>query len=100
MINQKQIWNKIAPEWYLFKQIPAKHTLEFLRKQQGQVLDLGSGAARHLVKIKNGKMYEVDFSLVSFYICLTSILLIMKILMRLTTVSRYSRLIVSKFQFT
>src|SRR3989339_1343370 len=62
MENQKEIWDKIAPEWNKFKIIPAKHTIEFLKKTSGKVLDLGSGSGRHLVKIKKGKMYLVDFS--------------------------------------
>jgi len=62
MESQKKVWDKIAKEWYKFKTIPAKHTLEFLRNKTGNVLDLGSGAGRHLVKIENGKMYLVDFS--------------------------------------
>lgn len=60
--NQQSIWNKIAPEWDEYKKIPAEHTINFLKKTSGKVLDLGSGSGRHLVKIKNGKMYLVDFS--------------------------------------
>ena len=61
-MNQKKVWDNIAPEWAEFKTKPTKHTIEFLKKQTGNVLDLGSGAGRHLQKIKNGKMYLVDFS--------------------------------------
>ena len=61
-MSQQNIWNKIAPEWNKFKVIPAKHTIEFLKKASGNVLDLGSGSGRHLVKIKDGKMYLIDFS--------------------------------------
>ena len=60
--TQKEIWNKIASEWHEYKTIPAKHTINFLKKTSGKVLDLGSGSGRHLVKIKSGKMYLVDFS--------------------------------------
>lgn len=59
--NQKQLWNSIAPEWHEFKK-PASVVLKFLNKQSGKVLDLGSGSGRNLSKIKNGKMYLVDFS--------------------------------------
>jgi len=62
METQEQVWNKIAPEWHEYKQIPAEHTINFLKKQKGNVLDLGSGSGRHLAKIKTGKMYLVDFS--------------------------------------
>lgn len=60
--SQKSVWNNIAPEWYKFKTLPAEHTLEFLKNKTGKILDLGSGAGRHLKKIKNGKMYLLDFS--------------------------------------
>jgi len=61
-MNQKKVWDNIAPEWAEFKTRPTEHTIEFLKNQTGKVLDLGSGAGRHLQKIKNGKMYLVDFS--------------------------------------
>jgi len=61
--NQKEIWNKIAPEWNEFKiEKKAIHTLNFLKKQKGKILDLGSGSGRYLQKIPKGKMYLVDFS--------------------------------------
>lgn len=61
-MTQKKIWNEIAPEWYKFKTEPAEHVFDFLKRKKGRILDLGSGAGRHLRKIKNGKMYLVDFS--------------------------------------
>lgn len=60
--NQKQVWDNIAEEWDEFKQIPSEFSKDFLSKCTGKVLDLGSGSGRHLTKIKNGKMYLVDFS--------------------------------------
>ncbi len=62
MTSQQSIWNKIASEWDEYKKIPAEHTIEFLKKTFGKVLDLGSGSGRHLYPIKKGKMYLVDFS--------------------------------------
>lgn len=62
MKTQKQIWNDIAPEWHEFKKKPSIFTTEFLQKQKGKILDLGSGSGRHLMKLKNAKMYLVDFS--------------------------------------
>lgn len=61
-MEQQSIWNLIAPEWHEYKKIPAEHIIEFLKKASGKVLDLGSGSGRHLYKIKDGKMYLVDFS--------------------------------------
>ena len=61
-MNQKQVWDNIAQEWYEFKTKPALHVQEFLKNKTGKVLDLGSGAGRHLQKIENGQMYLVDFS--------------------------------------
>jgi len=61
-MNQKQVWNNIAEEWCEFKKLPAESTIKFLKKQKGNVLDFGSGSGRHLMKIKNGKMYLLDFS--------------------------------------
>lgn len=61
-ISQEKVWDNIAQEWYEFKTKPAEHTLEFLKGKTGKVLDLGSGAGRHLVKLKKGQMYLVDFS--------------------------------------
>jgi len=61
--DQKQIWNNIAPEWEEFKcEKPSENVVNFLKKQKGNVLDLGSGSGRHLKKIKSGKMFLVDFS--------------------------------------
>jgi ubiquinone/menaquinone biosynthesis C-methylase UbiE len=60
--SQKEVWNKIAKEWHEFKEIPSEFSKEFLSKCTGNVLDLGSGSGRHLTKIKDGKMYLVDFS--------------------------------------
>jgi ubiquinone/menaquinone biosynthesis C-methylase UbiE len=61
-MEQQKIWDNIAPEWFKFKKEPAWHVQEFLKDKTGRVLDLGSGSGRHLQKIKNGKMYLVDFS--------------------------------------
>lgn len=60
--SQVQVWNAIAPEWHQYKEIPSQLSKEFLSKQNGKVLDLGSGSGRHLTKINKGKMYLLDFS--------------------------------------
>ena len=61
-MNQQKVWNNIAQEWYDFRTKSLEHTLEFLKGKTGNILDLGSGAGRNLINIKNGKMYLVDFS--------------------------------------
>ena len=61
-MDQQKVWDNIAPEWHEFKKLPARQTVDFLKKQSGNILDLGSGSGRHLQKIKKGKMYLVDFS--------------------------------------
>ncbi len=61
-MNQRQVWNNIAEEWYEFKINPSEKVLDFLNKKKGKILDLGCGAGRHLKEIKDGKMYLVDFS--------------------------------------
>ena len=61
-MTQKQVWNNIAEEWYEFKINPSEKVLDFLKGKGGKILDLGCGAGRHLKKIKDGKMYLVDFS--------------------------------------
>jgi ubiquinone/menaquinone biosynthesis C-methylase UbiE len=62
MAAQKQVWNNIAEEWYEFKINPSEKVLNFLKGKKGKILDLGAGAGRHLIKVKDGKMYLVDFS--------------------------------------
>ena len=62
-MNQKQVWNNIAEEWYEFKNEPSEFIIDFLKKQKGNVLDLGGGAGRFLINIKGGKMYLTDFSI-------------------------------------
>lgn len=60
--SQKQVWDRIASDWREYKEKPIREVVEFLKTKTGKVLDLGSGAGRHLIKIKSGQMYLVDFS--------------------------------------
>lgn len=61
-MNQCEVWDNIAEEWSEFKIHPAHHVEEFLKGKKGNILDLGSGSGRHLMKIPKTKMYLVDFS--------------------------------------
>ncbi len=60
-MNQKQVWDNIAPEWYEFKNRPSQKTLDFITKQKGKLLNLGCGAGRNFIKT-NAEVYAVDFS--------------------------------------
>lgn len=61
MENQEKVWDNIAPEWHEYKKIPSISSAEFIKKQSGNLLDLGSGSGRHLQKIE-GKYYLQDIS--------------------------------------
>ena len=60
-MNQKQVWDNIAQEWYEFKTRPSEKTLDFIAKQKGKLLNLGCGTGRNFVKT-NAEVYAVDFS--------------------------------------
>jgi len=60
-LSQQKVWSNLAQEWYKFKDKPSHNVINFLKNKSGKILDLGSGAGRHLVKTK-GKLYLVDFS--------------------------------------
>jgi SAM-dependent methyltransferase len=62
MNNQKEIWNNIAQEWSIFREKPINEVIQFLKTKKGKILDIGCGTGRNLTKIKEGKMYLVDFS--------------------------------------
>jgi ubiquinone/menaquinone biosynthesis C-methylase UbiE len=61
MTTQKSVWDAIAPEWFKFKDIPSQENKNFVQKQKGKLLDLGSGAGRNFVKTK-ADIYALDFS--------------------------------------
>jgi ubiquinone/menaquinone biosynthesis C-methylase UbiE len=60
--NQEKLWDVIAPEWQEYKKVPSGRSQSFLEKCVGNVLDLGGGSGRHMVPIKDGKYYLLDFS--------------------------------------
>jgi len=65
MESQKEVWNKIAPEWYEFKTVPSDAATEFINESNGKILDFGGGSGRNILKIKKSKnqeIYLLDFS--------------------------------------
>jgi len=60
-MNQKQVWNKIAPSWNNFRNKPLKE-LELLNWKKGKILDLGCGNCRNLIPFKSLDCYGIDFS--------------------------------------
>lgn len=61
-MNPKNLWDSIAPEWNKFRTKKDELVEAFLKKQTGKILDLGCGSGRYLMRLKNSKMYLVDFS--------------------------------------
>ena len=60
-MNQKQVWDKIAPEWNKFRDKSDEKTINFVKNQKGKLLDLGCGTGRHFTKTKT-EIYAIDFS--------------------------------------
>ncbi|MBI4158771.1 class I SAM-dependent methyltransferase [Candidatus Woesearchaeota archaeon] len=60
-MNQKEVWNKIAPSWNNFRNKPLKE-LKGLNWKRGKILDLGCGNCRNLLPFKNLDCYGIDFS--------------------------------------
>lgn len=61
MMNQKDVWGKIAEPWQQCRQEPLKEVEEFLKNKNGKILDVGCGSGRHFVKT-DGTFYGIDFS--------------------------------------
>ena len=59
--SQEKLWDAIAPEWQEYKKIPSGMSIKFLEKCNGNVLDLGGGSGRHIIKLK-GKYFLQDIS--------------------------------------
>jgi ubiquinone/menaquinone biosynthesis C-methylase UbiE len=61
-MNQREVWNKIAKQWSLFRKKTPNEVETFLKNKEGKLLDLGCGSGRNMVLNKNLEYYGVDFS--------------------------------------
>ncbi len=61
-MNQKKVWNKIAPSWAEYRNVSPDFVTKFLKDKRGKILDLGCGSGRNFQKKKNTLFYGVDFS--------------------------------------
>ena len=62
-MEQKKVWDTIAPLWNTQKIKPSFEVEEFLRKKRGKILDLGCGSGRNFQSFsKDSQVYAVDFS--------------------------------------
>lgn len=59
--KQQEVWNAIARKWQIFRAKPIKEVVDFIKNQEGKILDLGCGSGRNFTKTK-GTIYAVDFS--------------------------------------
>jgi len=60
--NQEKVWDIIAIKWNECRQDPVPEAIEFMKKQKGKILDLGCGSGRNFIKLKQKKVYGLDFS--------------------------------------
>ncbi len=49
-MDQREIWDNIAPEWQKYRKKPREDAMDFLNGKGGIVLDLGCGSGRNFVK--------------------------------------------------
>ena len=61
-MNQKTVWNKIAPAWAEYRNVSPNFVVDFLKDKKGKILDLGCGSGRNFQKKANTEFYGVDFS--------------------------------------
>ncbi|MBW6442285.1 class I SAM-dependent methyltransferase [Patescibacteria group bacterium] len=60
-LNQEKIWDEISKVWKGYRIHPIPEVINFLKNQEGKILDLCCGSGRNLINTK-GDYYGVDFS--------------------------------------
>jgi ubiquinone/menaquinone biosynthesis C-methylase UbiE len=67
--SQQKVWDKLAEQWFHFRQKPFYELREILTKaakewKPGKILDIGTGNARNLLEFANNgfECYGMDFS--------------------------------------
>ncbi len=62
MKTQENTWDAIAPSWSKFRTRASPIVEEFLKEQEGNILDLGCGSGRNFIAGDQRTFYAVDFS--------------------------------------
>lgn len=60
--NQEKIWDELAESWDERRKRVGPRILKFVKNAKGNLLDLGCGSGRHVIKNDKATFYLVDFS--------------------------------------
>jgi ubiquinone/menaquinone biosynthesis C-methylase UbiE len=60
--DQEEVWDELAESWNERRKEISTGVLKLIRGLKGNILDLGCGSGRHLLKNDNVTFYLVDFS--------------------------------------
>jgi len=61
-MNQKKVWNEIAPSWSKYRNKTLKTVKDFLKGKKGKILDIGCGSGRNFAAQEGLEFYGIDFS--------------------------------------
>jgi len=62
ILNQEQVWDSVAESWKERRKKIGPSVIKFIEQAHGNLLDLGCGSGRHLMKNDRVTYYLVDFS--------------------------------------